>query len=312
MARKGRDLEKLVALIEQGLGNQDIQITSPDWILDISTGKKREVDVSIRGKLGSFNFLIIIECRKRKGLSDVTWIEQIATKRDDLGANIAIAVSSSKFTAGAKEKAKRKNVELRTLSEIDLSEIRRWFGFKTIGKITRNFNIKGLYFPSGGLNERQMEKFNSVIKLYSGKIPKDLIVVYHPGIEHPLSADELFQHANPDSLFESIQEQDGKVTKSLRLVPEVPLEKYHVCIDGELIAFDFIDMTVELWIEMEEYEIDSVKEYRTEEKALAQIVKSKDMPTPIGDISVELHRIEKGSEALFSVHIEKTKERKAK
>ena len=54
-------------------------IKSPDYIPDIFTGQAREIDVSIRCKIGSVEILITVECRDRVRTEDVTWIEQLAT-----------------------------------------------------------------------------------------------------------------------------------------------------------------------------------------------------------------------------------------
>jgi hypothetical protein len=62
------------------------------------TGRKREVDVSIRSRAGTPSIFITIECRKRHPKQDVTWIEQLAAKWDAIGAACTIAVSSSGFT----------------------------------------------------------------------------------------------------------------------------------------------------------------------------------------------------------------------
>ena len=53
MSRKGKELELLVARLEKILAPEDATITSPDYLLDKITGGKREVDVSIRSRIGS-------------------------------------------------------------------------------------------------------------------------------------------------------------------------------------------------------------------------------------------------------------------
>src|ERR1043165_2179805 len=123
MARAGRDLERLVELLESYLGGNDqIAIKSPDNLLDKVTGGTREVDVSIRSKVGSSEILVILECRDRGAPQDVTWIEQLATKRDDVGANKAVAVSSSGFSEHAINKAKSKSIDLRTIDERSIAD----------------------------------------------------------------------------------------------------------------------------------------------------------------------------------------------
>ena len=50
--------------------------------------------------------LVILECRDRGGVQDVSWIDQVVGKRDDVGADKAIAVSQSGFTGAAQKHAR--------------------------------------------------------------------------------------------------------------------------------------------------------------------------------------------------------------
>ena len=100
-----RELELLVTRIEGALAPAGATIRSPDHIADIFTGELREVDVSIRHRVGSVTLLITIECRDRTRAEDVTWIEQLATKQTHIGAAHTIAVSSTGFSAPAMKAA---------------------------------------------------------------------------------------------------------------------------------------------------------------------------------------------------------------
>jgi hypothetical protein len=142
MVRKGRNFEEVVKLIEETIAGEKIEVKSPDYIPDKDTGQPREVDISLRGKIGSSNVLIIIECRDRmkNPPQDTTWIEQITCKRNSVGADKVIAVSSKGFTEPAKIKAQKNEIELRTFDEICPEEINRWF-FSS-GYIIHNTQMK--------------------------------------------------------------------------------------------------------------------------------------------------------------------------
>ncbi|WP_031498143.1 restriction endonuclease [Bryobacter aggregatus] len=118
-----REFEQLVARIEHDAGPLGLVVRSPDRILCKVTGRKREVDVSVRSRAGTADLLVTIECRKRHPKQDVTWIEQLATKRDAIGASCTIAVSSSGFTPAAEAVAARHGIRLRRLSEISVDEV---------------------------------------------------------------------------------------------------------------------------------------------------------------------------------------------
>lgn len=126
MARKGREFEKLVAHLETILAGTGIEIHSPDRILDIHTGEPREIDISLRAKVGTHDILIILECRERKAKQDLRWIEELANKRDSVKASRVVAVCSQGFSKGAKNKAKFLNVELRSIDNLLIDDIQNW------------------------------------------------------------------------------------------------------------------------------------------------------------------------------------------
>ena len=133
MPRKGRELETLVALIERVLSPTGAAVRSPDYLQDRITGERREVDISIRSKVGSVELLLICECRDRASVQDVTWIEQIAQKRKDVGASKAVAISSSAFTEPALKKARFLGIDTRLVRDLSAEAISDWF---TVGVLT--------------------------------------------------------------------------------------------------------------------------------------------------------------------------------
>ncbi len=96
-----REFERLIARIEADAGPHGVTVTSPDWLRCKLTGRMREVDASFRAKVGTTEILVTIECRRRGKTQDVTWIEQLATKKSSIGADRTIAVSASGFSAEA-------------------------------------------------------------------------------------------------------------------------------------------------------------------------------------------------------------------
>jgi hypothetical protein len=130
--RPGRSLEVLVAAIESALSGSDVTVRSPDSIIGLLSKKAREIDVSLRGPVGSTDLSVFFECRDRSKRQGPTWIEQIATKRKDVGANLAVAVSSSGFTPAALRLAKELQVAVRLLDDINTTDIKRLFGVDVV------------------------------------------------------------------------------------------------------------------------------------------------------------------------------------
>jgi hypothetical protein len=118
MARLGREFEVLVRNLEELFTGSSVEVRSPDRITGRITGRLREVDITLRANVGSSPVLIGIECRDRAARADVQWIEQIVTKRDEIGAHKMIAVSSKGFSAAAIKLARERGIEARTLREV--------------------------------------------------------------------------------------------------------------------------------------------------------------------------------------------------
>ena len=122
---KWKKLEELVASIENHLKPQGAVVKyshrrkGPD-------GHLREVDATIEYKIGSVPILIIVECRAWKSRQGTSWIEQLVTKRENVGAQQVIAVSASGFTKPAISEAKKRSTELRVISEITDDMVNGW------------------------------------------------------------------------------------------------------------------------------------------------------------------------------------------
>lgn len=117
--------EELIARIEDTLVPQGAIVKSPDFIPDKVTGSLREVDGSIRYQVGSTPILITIECRRRSTKDDARWIEQLRSKKEDIGALQTIAVSWKGFGQPAIIKAAKYGIELRTYKELTVDGIQK-------------------------------------------------------------------------------------------------------------------------------------------------------------------------------------------
>lgn len=113
-------------MLERHLAPHGAVVRSPDFILDRVSGSEREVDASIRYQVGSAPVLITIECRDRNRLQDKPWIEQIAQKQRDIGANLTIVVTRTGLFEPAIKAARHHGIEVRTFAEVDAESVRQW------------------------------------------------------------------------------------------------------------------------------------------------------------------------------------------
>ncbi len=118
-----REFELLVSRLEADAGPAGLTVKSPDRIRSKVTGRLREVDGSIRYRIGSVEVLITLECRRRTRIQDVTWIEQLASKRMAVGADRTVAISASGFTEDARVMAEANGISLRKLSDLSIVDV---------------------------------------------------------------------------------------------------------------------------------------------------------------------------------------------
>lgn len=127
---KWREFEQLVERLEAHNLPPGAILKSPDRVKCLKTGRLREVDVTIQLSINQGSKLITIECRDRPSSSaeDVTWIEQLITKKRNLGAVVTIVISSTGFTDTAVQMAANEGILLRTIDDIAEDEIDSWVG----------------------------------------------------------------------------------------------------------------------------------------------------------------------------------------
>src|SRR5262249_54789512 len=126
---KGQELEELVAFVESTFGSKGLEVKTNQKLFDEDGIQLAELDVEVRGKLGTTDISLLIECRNRPshGPAPVSWIEQIRGRRDRLNFNKATAVSTTGFSEAARRAAKVSGIELREVRSIS-KETFSWLG----------------------------------------------------------------------------------------------------------------------------------------------------------------------------------------
>lgn len=127
-----REFEQLIARIEADAGLKGVVVKSPDRVRCKLTGRLREVDATIRTRAGTAEILITIECRRRTKVQDVTWLEQLATKRSSIGAHHTIAVSHSGFSPEAETVAQRLGITLRRIVDVRVEDLNPLLGLDVV------------------------------------------------------------------------------------------------------------------------------------------------------------------------------------
>lgn len=113
---KWKKFEKLVAKIQEYLSPGAV-VTHNDKIKGKS-GRLRQVDVSIKQKIGQFKILIVMQCKDQKDPIDVNDVESFIGKIKDIEANRGAIVSASGFTSTAIARGKDAGLNLYRLVDV--------------------------------------------------------------------------------------------------------------------------------------------------------------------------------------------------
>ena len=129
MPNTGKLLEAFVEQIEKILLPEGIAVTANERICNDEGVQIAEFDIKIEGKVGTTKLKWLIECRDRpaQGPAPGAWIEQLVGRRDRFGFNKVIAVSTTGFADTAKQYAEVAGIEIRTVTETDVDQIKDWF-----------------------------------------------------------------------------------------------------------------------------------------------------------------------------------------
>jgi len=127
MGRAGKPFERLVGQIEllllhaYGIPPGQVRSVSPYYVRGCDSGELREVDATLFVNAGPRELFVAIECRDHKRRQGAAWIEQLVTKRKDIGAHSTVAVARNGFTRDAVRLARTHNIQLFSLSEWEKS-----------------------------------------------------------------------------------------------------------------------------------------------------------------------------------------------
>jgi hypothetical protein len=261
MPRKGKDIEKIVEMLHKMMLGPEYEIKSPDYFIDQTSGQKREVDISIRFKVDYIPFVVIVECRDHKKKENVTWIEQLVTKRSSINVNRVIAVSTSGFTKPAKESAEKAGIVTQVLSKITPDDINSWLygnSISTCRGFSRLLNIK--FDVLGSVTPYKVHETDKVFLFENEKY--SIIDIFRIEV----------LDKQPD-LFNDVDIDGSKTIKTINL--PIP---YKYCIQSEtleiynIVGFVF---EVELWYEQQKIPFSKIFRFGDEDKPIIEWAETK-------------------------------------
>jgi len=277
-SRRGKELELLVATLEKMLGGSNFEIKVNDRIPDKDTGELREIDVSLRLKAGSHEFLTIIECRDRKAVPGAPWIEQLASKRDSVGANKAVAVSSSGFSKPAVKKARIHNIIVRTIDKITLADVSKWMQAETIEVIGRyseiveiaNMTLSGKGIKTDDLMNKIDEFIRPAVKDFDKPLFFEPKTNRHPSLRNIWTESQMQNPEQFNNWFRQAEDSGERLSIRwcVKTRPHLVLEPFLPRCWVSQITFH-----ARLWVEKKKVSPRQIVQYTEGEKGLSQMVR---------------------------------------
>lgn len=144
MYSDGKQLEALVAFVEETLVPPGFEVKANSRVFNDEGVQIAEFDIEICGKVGSTSIAWLIECRDRPGhgAAPGAWIEQLVGRRDRFGFNKVTAVSTTGFAPGAAEYARRAGIELREVQNLDPASFESWLKITEMALIKKIHDLK--------------------------------------------------------------------------------------------------------------------------------------------------------------------------
>ena len=115
---KWRRFEKLVAKVQQELAPNAI-VTHDDRIMGHESETLRQIDVTVKQRVGQYNMLIAIDCKDSKVPVDVKDIEKFMGLVKDIRANKGVMVAANGFTETAKRRGDKAGLNLYRLVDTE-------------------------------------------------------------------------------------------------------------------------------------------------------------------------------------------------
>jgi hypothetical protein len=250
MSNDGKQLEALVAFVEETLLPQGFEVRTNQRIYNDEGTQIAEFDVEVRGKIGTTSIAWLIECRDRPGSGPApgSWIEQLVGRRTRFGFNKITAVSTTGFSEGAVEFAHVQGIELREVSALTPEAFSSWLELGQISQLERRANLENarvLLSP-----ETPQELQDAVLKVLSGAAGSSEVlrsnktgqtVSVNGAFLGAIESQNLFDGVEPNSKAHSVQLHVQYVADDDHFVIDTelgPVRVEAIVFSGELVVIE--------------------------------------------------------------------------
>jgi hypothetical protein len=210
---KWRRFEKLVARVQQELAPNAL-VTHNDKIRGHNSGELRQVDISVKQKVGQYDILIAIDCKDYKVPVNVKRVEEFSGLIEDIQANKGAMVAANGFTETAKRIGEKAGLDLYRLVDAEAHDWQAYISIPVLCDFRRiqkyRFiipNSVASFLPSMdpneivvyGLDYAQQVTIKDLIQIQwnSGKLPSE------PGEHRSIPLTKVITSFTKDEVFEA-------------------------------------------------------------------------------------------------------------
>jgi hypothetical protein len=139
---KWKKFERLAAAVQKALA-PSATVIHDDKIYGYISKSIRQIDISIRQKIGNYDILIVVDCKDYNKPVDVNDVEDFCGLVEDVKAQKGAMISSRGFTQAAKNVATNKAIDLYKLIDAEQSD---WLGYVSIPFLCEDIRVKSYSF----------------------------------------------------------------------------------------------------------------------------------------------------------------------
>lgn len=150
--KTGHGFEQLIARIQKSV-HERAEIRVNEKLIDVDTGRQRQIDLTVRLSDGPIEFMGIVEVRDRRRPIGVRYVEEIFGKRRSVRADAAFLVSRSGFTKTAITKSKQLGIRALTYEEAQSSDWSNWLQCRTFSVYQRKYDNPVVFLFEHGLDK---------------------------------------------------------------------------------------------------------------------------------------------------------------
>jgi len=126
-----KEFEKLAYEIQKELAGEAV-VTLHEAIQGVDSGIQRQIDISIRQRVGQYSILVIADCKAHKDPIDINTVEQFVTTLRDVRANKGALIASNGFTEAAIALARTYGIDTFTLVDTAHTSWRAYVSLPTL------------------------------------------------------------------------------------------------------------------------------------------------------------------------------------